>query len=282
MVGTSQHERMRGTRPAAVAGFFYPGERAMLERTVGKLLEEAAEATPSSRALPKAVIAPHAGYRYSGPIAARAFDLLHDCAGRIERVILLGPSHRVAFRGLALPAADHFATPLGEVPLDLEAATALLTLPEVKVDPAPHAREHGLEVELPFLQRILGRFELVPLVVGDAAAETVAAVLEEVWDGAETLIVISSDLSHFLTYDEARRVDHATAEAVTALRAPIHPQQACGALALNGLLTVAQRRGLAAELVDLRNSGDTAGDRQRVVGYGAFSFSLPPEGAADA
>jgi AmmeMemoRadiSam system protein B len=257
-------------RPAAVAGAFYPGSPSRLREQVEELLREAP--TPSAPA-PKAIIAPHAGYVYSGPIAASAFRAVASAAGTIERVVLLGPAHFVSIHGLALPDANHFETPLGEVPVDPEGARESLRLPQVRVQPAAHAQEHSLEVEIPFLQVVLGEgFEIVPLVVGDASGEEVAEVLERLWGGPETLIVISSDLSHYLPYEQARTVDAATAERILALDGPLEGRQACGAHPINGLLVAARRKGLAPELLDLRNSGDTAGDRDRVVGYGAFSF----------
>lgn len=255
------------TRPAAVAGHFYPGEGKTLADTVSSLLGVAQLGPP-----PKAIVAPHAGYVYSGPIAASAYARLKPQAGHIARVVLLGPTHRVAVRGLATPGAAAFATPLGVVPLDQEALQGIADLPQVVASPAAHAMEHSLEVHLPFLQTVLGEFKLVPLAVGDATREEVAEVLERLWGGEETLIVVSSDLSHYLPYEAAKRVDGATAKAILALEARVNHEQACGATALNGLLVVAQRRGLAVELLDLRNSGDTAGDRSRVVGYGAFAF----------
>lgn len=262
---------MHGTRPPAVAGLFYPGDAGPLHRAVERFLDAAATAELPAT-LPKAVIAPHAGYPYSGPIAGSAFEPWRALVGQIERVVLLGPSHRVAFDGLALPEADVFETPLGRVEVDLEAAAQLAELPQVIVDALPHAQEHSLEVELPFLQEVLGPFRLVPLVVGRASALEVAEVLARVWDGDSTRIVISSDLSHYLPWATARRVDAETAEAIVAVRGELRPEQACGALPINGLLRLAQERGLRAELRDLRNSGDTAGDRTQVVGYGAFLF----------
>ncbi len=233
---------------------------------------------PDARA-PKVVIAPHAGYVYSGPTAAVAFSAL--AAGSrpierpIERVVLLGPAHYVPVRGLALPAAEYFATPLGEIKVDPQGAGAALRLPQVRVQPEAHAREHSLEVELPFLQRLLGEFSIVPLVVGEADGDEVAEVLEQVWGGEETAIVVSSDLSHFLSYDAARQADRRTADEILQLGGPLDPRQACGAMPINGLLEIARRRGLEPELLDLRNSGDTAGDHSRVVGYGAFAFHEP-------
>jgi len=255
-------------RPAAVAGMFYPGDSGPLQSMVEGFL---AEAPAPSAPAPKAIIAPHAGYVYSGPIAASAFR----AAARpgIERVVILGPSHYVPIHGLALPEESFFATPLGEVGLDPEGARESLRLPQVRVQPAAHAREHSLEVELPFLQVVLGEgFEIVPLVVGDASSEEVAEVLERLWGGPETLVVISSDLSHYLPYEQATAMDRATAGQIAALAGPLRGQQACGARPINGLLEVARRKGLTAELLDLRNSGDTSGDPDRVVGYGAFGF----------
>jgi len=263
----------RRIRPPAVAGTFYPDSPETLRSTVESLLREVPAATAPP---PKAIIAPHAGYLYSGPIAASAFQAISAAARQIERVILLGPSHFVALRGLGLPDANHFATPLGEVRLEPEGAGAALRLPQVRLQPDAHEREHSLEVELPFLQVLLGDFNLVPLVVGEADPEEVAEVLDRLWGGPETLLVISSDLSHYLPYATARAVDRETADEILALGGPLDPRQACGARPVNGLLLAARRRGMTPALLDLRNSGDTAGDRDRVVGYGAFAFHEVP------
>jgi AmmeMemoRadiSam system protein B len=275
-------------RPAAVAGSFYPAAPETLRATVERLLAEAAEAgeageadgggggaAGAGRRAPKAVIAPHAGYVYSGPTAAVAFRALAARpadGGTVRKIALLGPSHRVPVRGLALPGAEGFATPLGVVPVDREGAGAALRLPQVLVQPEAHAREHSLEVELPFLQVLFPEAEVLPLTVGRASPEEVAEVIERVWGDDDTAIVVSSDLSHYLPYAEARRVDEATARQVVACEGALDGAQACGAVAINGLLAVARRRRLHAELLDLRSSGDTAGDRDQVVGYGAFGF----------
>ncbi|MCP4657696.1 MAG: AmmeMemoRadiSam system protein B [bacterium] len=272
---------MQGVRPPAVAGLFYPDERTELLQLMDQFLQEVADAEPQAAAAtapPKAIIAPHAGYRYSGPIAASAFELLRPLAGQVDRVVLLGPSHRVAFHGLALPAADRFETPLGPVEIDLEAAESVLDLPQVGVDSAPHAQEHSLEVEVPFLLQVLGSFRLVPLVVGFATPEEVAEVLERLWGGDETRIIVSSDLSHFLDYETARRLDNQTAQEIVELRSNLVSKQACGAIPINGLTLAARRQGLAPRLLDLRNSGDTAGGHDQVVGYGAFSFTATEAG----
>ncbi|HKI03025.1 MAG TPA: AmmeMemoRadiSam system protein B [Thermoanaerobaculia bacterium] len=263
---------MASVRPAAVAGQFYPGNPDELRSMVEGFLGEGP--IPSGPA-PKAVIAPHAGYLYSGSIAGSAFRSLAAAAGSIRRVILVGPAHFVPIHGLALPGDHRFATPLGEVAVEPEGAQAALRLPQVRVIPEAHVREHSLEVELPFLQALLGEFDLVPLAAGQAGGEEVAEVLERLWGGPETLIVISSDLSHFLPYDAARRADRETADRTLALNGLLHSRQACGAVPINGLLEVARRLGLTAELLDLRNSADTAGDPARVVGYGAFAFHEP-------
>ncbi len=218
------------------------------------------------------MIAPHAGYVYSGPIAGSAFRQLAADAAGIRRVVVLGPAHRVPVRGLGLPACESFATPLGEMPLDGEAMARISSLPQVCDSPAAHGPEHSLEVELPFLQVALGDFELVPLVVGSTSGGEVAEVLEALWDGPETRFVVSSDLSHYLPYEAAQEVDRETAAAIVELDAPLASGRACGGLPIDGLLLAARRRGLDARLLDLRNSGDTAGDRDRVVGYGAFDF----------
>ena len=257
-------------RPAAVAGMFYPESAMVLEREVGNMLAAASRRATAIR--PKAIIVPHAGYVYSGPVAASLYVLLAALRGAISRVVLLGPTHRVAVAGLALPDCRAFATPLGIVSLDQDAVAAIADLPQVVVSAAAHAQEHSLEVQLPFLQTVLGDFSLLPLAVGDASPQAVAQVLERLWGGDETLIVVSSDLSHYLPYADARRIDAQTAQAIVDLDAAIDHRQACGATPINGLLLAVRAHGLQAELCDLRNSGDTAGDRTRVVGYGAFAF----------
>jgi len=256
-------------RPAAVAGTFYPADPHALSDQVAGFLRDGAA---GSGAAPKAVIAPHAGYVYSGPIAGSAFRAIAPAAATIERVVLLGPAHFLPIRGMALPGQQSYGTPLGAVRIEPEGAQASLRLPQVRVIPEAHAREHSLEVELPFLQSLLGEFVLVPLAVGDATGEEVAEVLDRLWGGPETLIVISSDLSHYLPYPAAQRADRATADEILALGGPLDPRQACGAAPINGLLEAARSRGLVPELLDLRNSADTAGDPSRVVGYGAFAF----------
>jgi len=263
---------MATVRPPAVSGLFYPASAAELRSAVEGYLREAP--SRNGAPAPKAVIAPHAGYVYSGPIAGSAFQTLAGAAAgsTIERVVLLGPSHFVPFRGLALPGHESFGTPLGTVKLQGAGAQASLRMPQVRIIPEAHVREHSLEVELPFLQVLLGDFKLVPLVVGDAEPDEVAEVLDRLWGGAETLIVVSSDLSHYLPADAARRVDRETADEILALGGPLDPRQACGAAPINGLLQAARTRGLMAQLLDLRNSADTAGDPSRVVGYGAFAF----------
>lgn len=267
-------ETMSRSRPPAVAGLFYPAEpgelSAMLEAMLGEEGEE------ESGPLPEAIIVPHAGYVYSGPVAATAYRRLRAARGRVHRVVLVGPSHRVSFSGLAVPTVDAFATPLGTVPVDPEGVARAARLPGVSRRDDAHAEEHSLEVHLPFLQEVLGSFRVVPLVVGAAGPETVARVLEELWDGPETLVVVSSDLSHFHDYDTARRLDGATARAIEELRwEEIGYQDACGRDPIKGLLYLARKRGLAVETLDLRSSGDTSGDRHRVVGYGAFAVGPP-------
>ena len=268
---------MTTARPAAVAGLFYPAQPEVLARDVLALLQDAARRAPALT--PKVLIAPHAGYIYSGAVAASAYALLQPVAHKIRRVMLLGPCHRVAVRGLALPGADAFDTPLGRVQIDQDAVQQIAALPQVTSSPQAHAMEHALEVHLPFLQSVLPEFELLPLAVGMASAEEVAAVLETLWGGEETLIVISSDLSHYLPYALAQQVDHDTAQSILRLAGPVSHEQACGGTPINGLLLSARRHGLTPHLLDLRNSGDTAGSRDRVVGYAAFAFT---EGASHA
>jgi AmmeMemoRadiSam system protein B len=264
-------------RLPAVAGQFYPGDPRVLHTQVTELLSAAAsvEAVPP----PKAVIAPHAGYIYSGPVAASAYAAIAPLRGTVRRVVLLGPAHRMAVRGFALPAAQSFATPLGEVPVSRDDWVALQARADVEVDDRPHALEHALEVHLPFLQSVLDSFTLVPLLVGDASPEAVAEVLEALWGGAETLIVVSSDLSHYRSYHQAQLCDRATVDHILELRPELDHQQACGATPVNGLLRVAARHGLQPHLLDLRNSGDTAGDRSRVVGYASIAFCEGPGSA---
>lgn len=260
---------MEHVRPAAVAGRFYPDSPVQLRKLVGEFLTEARGRGP----VPKALIVPHAGYVYSGPIAASAYARLLSAGPKIERVVLLGPAHRVRVAGLATTASEYFATPLGRMPIDREAVAQALTLPQVCADDRAHAPEHSLEVQLPFLQYVLGNVKLVPFVVGNASADEVAEVLELLWGGRETLIVISSDLSHYHDYGTCRTLDAQTAHAIEALEPDeIAPESACGQRGIAGLLRVARRRGLQAHTVDLRNSGDTAGPRDQVVGYGAFAF----------
>jgi len=264
---------MSNVRPAAVAGMFYPGAPSALAASVRALLDAAPRVAAADAAVPKALIVPHAGYIYSGPIAASAYVRLIPARARVRRVVLLGPVHRVPIHGLALPGADSFVTPLGTVPVDAEAAARLRALPQVCRSEPAHALEHSLEVQLPFLQSLLDEFTLVPLAVGDATAAQVAEVIEAVWGGTETLIVVSSDLSHYHRYDEAVEIDRSTAGEILALSAALDHEQACGATPINGFALCARRHGLEPELIDLRNSGDTAGDMSRVVGYAAFAFS---------
>ena len=267
---------MQDVRPAAVAGMFYPGVPAALAASVRACLVEAAMRPRAGGARPKALIVPHAGYVYSGPVAAGAYARLAADHGSIRRVVLVGPAHRMAVRGLALPSVRAFATPLGEVEIDREAAALALTLPQVQENDAAHELEHALEVQLPFLQAILDEFRIVPFVVGAATADEVADVLERLWGGPETLILVSSDLSHYHGYAEARAIDRDSAEGILALTPLLDHEQACGATPINALLLCAQRHHLAPELLDLRNSGDTAGDKSRVVGYASFAFVEGP------
>lgn len=263
-------------RRPAVAGTFYPRDAKDLAEAVEGLLA-GARGVPNGHV--RAVIAPHAGYIYSGAVAAEAFVALAERRDRIRRLVVVGPAHYVRFRGIAVPSAEAFATPLGELPLDAGALEAIAALPQVVVNDEAHAPEHALEVELPFLQTLLGDIPIVPLVVGAVTAAEVAEVLDRLWDEA-TVVVVSSDLSHFHDYDTARRLDLATAEAIERFdEAAIGFDHACGALAVRGMLIAAGRRGLEIERLDLRNSGDTAGDRRSVVGYGAWAFRTAPKSA---
>lgn len=263
---------MATVRNPAVAGMFYPAKAAELKAMVGRYLG----AVSTSGSVPKAIIAPHAGYVYSGPVAASAYARIASARNTITRVILLGPAHRVAVAGLALPSVDALATPLGNVAVDKQAIAMIADLPQVKIMDVAHESEHSLEVHLPFLQTILAEFTLVPLAVGDASPSDVGEVLERLWGGPETLIVISSDLSHYHDYDTARRLDSATSRAIEQLRPEdIQYDHACGRIPIHGLLHVARKRGMSATTIDLRNSGDTAGPRDQVVGYGAYVLEEP-------
>lgn len=263
-------------REPAVAGLFYPQDPRALATEVQTLLTAAADAAlvPAPHSTPKAVIAPHAGYRYSGSTAALAYTYLASPA--VRRVVLLGPSHRVPLLGLALPGAQRLATPLGHVSLDDGGAATATTFPQVSVRPDVHATEHSLEVHLPFIQTVFEDASVVPLAVGAASPEEVAQVLDALWDGPETVVVVSSDLSHYLPYAEAQAADAATLEQILALDPHLDPYQACGARAVNGLLLLAAQRGLEARVLGACNSGDTAGDHSRVVGYAAVGFWSAP------
>ncbi|MDX1421831.1 MAG: AmmeMemoRadiSam system protein B [Kiloniellales bacterium] len=275
---------MSGLRAPAVAGSFYPGRPAALAAAVEGYLaaaaaptadpaENPADAAAAADAVPKAVIVPHAGYVYSAPVAAAAYARLAPLAGRVRRVVLLGPAHTVHLDAVAAPRAAAFDGPLGALAVDRDALAGRDDLPQVVFDDRPHAREHALEVQLPFLQTVLGAVALVPLVVGEVAPDAVAQVIERLWGGRETLILVSTDLSHYRPYAAARARDAATARAIEALDgARIGPEDACGCRALAGLLAVARARGLKIARLDLRSSGDTAGPKDQVVGYGAWAL----------
>ncbi len=274
----NRHARPPLPNPASrpTAGFAHPADSCGGKHAFRNpvFVPEGEETNESLREFSiKALIVPHAGYIYSGAIAATAYATLRPVAARIRRVILLGPTHHVAVRGLALPDADAFDTPLGRVMLDTDAASVIGRLPQVCVSSQAHAQEHSLEVQLPFLQSVLTDFTLLPLAVGRATAQEVAEVLEFLWGGEETLIVISSDLSHYLPYPIAQRVDDETVHTILALEPSISHERACGGTPVNGLMLVAQKHGLVPHLLDLRNSGDTAGTRDKVVGYASFAFT---------
>jgi len=261
---------MNKIRPPAVAGMFYPADEQTLKDDVLAYLAQTHDKVAQQ---PKALVVPHAGYIYSGPIAATAYNQLIPFKDKINRIVLLGPSHRVAFSGLAVPEADYFNTPLGMIPIDQDSIQQLSHLSQVIRSDRAHSEEHSLEVQLPFLQEILGPFSLIPIVVGDAERHEVAEVIKNLWGDEHTLIIISSDLSHYHEYSKAKQLDRATSDAIENLKPDlISYDDACGRNGLKGMITVAQEKGLSAELLDLRNSGDTAGDKSRVVGYGAYVF----------
>lgn len=255
------------TRKAAVAGYFYEAQAADLQQQVSQFLERS---PPDSLAKPKVLIVPHAGYVYSGSTAARAYCSLESRRDQIRRVVLLGPAHRVYLEGMAVPSVDAFSTPLGKVKLDASAIEQISSIPGVMVSDEAHREEHSLEVQLPFLQVALEEFTLVPIVVGNCDARMVAAVIDKLWGGEETLIVISTDLSHFHSYKAARKIDASTCDRILQKSCDLSGEQACGAHAVNGLMSSEHVQLLEVELLGACNSGDTAGSRDRVVGYGAF------------
>lgn len=260
----------KNSRPTAVAGSFYPSDPKELSRQVWSFIKHGVV----SNRTPKAIIAPHAGYVYSGPIAGSAYKTLLPLKDTIKKVVLLGPAHRVGFRGIAAPSQDFFSTPLGDIPIDRGAIRTILKFDDVKVFDEAHGEEHSLEVHLPFLQSVIANFSLIPLVVGMATPEAVENVLTELWGGPETLIVISSDLSHYESYERARVLDKDTTINILDFNADkLNDQGACGIYPIRGFLKIAAEKKLTGSMIDLRNSGDTAGSKDRVVGYGAYVFS---------
>jgi MEMO1 family protein len=263
----SDNSRIR--RPA-VAGLFYPENANELRQVVRNYVESCPAGEMHGR--PKALIVPHAGFPYSGPVAGFAYRQLRDWSTSIRHVVMIGPSHRVPIRGLAVPSADAFETPLGPVPVDIAGCRRLCDLGLAGTSDAAHAMEHSLEVQLPFLQVLLEEFDILPVAVGHAPSDQVARVIDEVWGESDTLVLVSSDLSHYHSWDAARRLDEQTTRTILGRRSDLPDEQACGACGINGLMQVARRRGLRVELLDQRNSGDTAGDRSRVVGYGSYAL----------
>lgn len=256
-------------RPAAVAGFFYPAEAAELSAQIERTLAAVEPEPDSNLPMPRAIIVPHAGYIYSGQTAAFAYKAIRG--GCFRRIALFGPAHRVGFYGMALPEADHYRTPLGDIPIDRDGVAAALAFDEVEVSDLAQAEEHSLEVQLPFLQRVLGEFSLVPVCVGMVQPNAVAEVMRHFLADPETLVVISSDLSHFHDYEHANAIDRATISKILD-GDPINHEQACGATGINALLLIAENFGLTPRLLDYRNSGDTEGDKMRVVGYASIAW----------
>jgi AmmeMemoRadiSam system protein B/AmmeMemoRadiSam system protein A len=265
---------MASIRAAAVAGMFYPADARSLNAELDELLG-GIDAPAPRLGFPKALVVPHAGYIYSGPVAARAYEELGAARGIVRRVVLLGPVHRVPVRGLAIPGVGAFATPLGDVALDQAALASARELPQVVASDLAHLQEHALEVQLPFLQRQLGEFSLAPFAVGDATVAEVAQVIERLWGGPETLIVISTDLSHYHPYATACEIDRATVTRIASFATDLDHREACGATPLNGFLAAASERRLSIRLLAACNSGDTAGGKGQVVGYSSFSLHEP-------
>ena len=257
------------TRAAAVAGYFYDANANRLQQQVNELLN--AESA-GSEALPEALIVPHAGYIYSGSTAAYAYRCLLADADQVKRVLLIGPAHRVYVDGMAIPSVDFFETPLGEITLDRSGLEQIARLPGVQISDEAHREEHSLEVQLPFLQSVLNEFSLLPVVVGGASAAEVATVIDAFNDDPHTLVVISSDLSHFLSYQEAQGVDASTCQQIQNHVTTLKGEQACGAAAINGLMASTRFQAMEVSLLHACNSGDTAGKPNRVVGYAAFAL----------
>jgi len=273
----------RGTvttiRTAAVAGSFYPADASTLRSLINNLLDDITETTTAPDQQLRALIVPHAGYLYSGPVAATAYHQLARQCQHIQRIALLGPSHHVYLQCIAAPQADWFATPLGHIKVDQEGLRQLMEqFPRIQFRPDAHVPEHCLEVQLPFLQQTLESFSILPLLIGDIDPGTLLPILERLTDDPQTLVIVSSDLSHYLEYAAAGRLDQATARAIVNLQwVDIKPRQACGATAIQGLLHWAQQLRLQAKILDVRNSGDTSEPRDRVVGYGSFAFTSPKQ-----
>ena len=275
----TRQETTESVRPPAVASLFYPGEAAELKQNLREMLDEASEAEDPNEDLPadqylKALIVPHAGYVYSGTTAARAYHLLRKNRDDFRRVIILGPAHRVWLEGIAFPGTDAFETPLGRIPLAKQQIRELLRFPEVQLRDDAHQDEHCLEVQLPFLQEILNEFELIPAVVGEISPDSLSGLLENLLEDPQNLLLLSTDLSHFHSYSEAQEIDQETAEAIETFEDDkILPEHACGTLPLRGLLRHARTQGWKIQRLGLCNSGDTAGSKDRVVGYGAWALS---------
>ncbi len=262
-------------RPPAVAGMFYPASAEGLRRSIGQLLSEAARGLADFAGFHgalRALIVPHAGYPYSGSTAAAAYKSLATLGKDIRSAAIFGPAHRVATPGLALSSWEAFATPLGELPVDRAMTQLLLSLPFVHTNDAAHAREHSIEVQLPFLQTVLPGITILPIVVGGARPAEIAEAIEMLWNQEGTLVIVSSDLSHYLPQEEAALIDSATALQIEDLDARLDQEQACGASAINGLLIAARNRRMHARKIDIRTSADTAGDASSVVGYASFGF----------
>lgn len=257
------------SRQAAVAGYFYEADSDRLRQQVDQLLDAETSAVTD---MPQALIVPHAGYIYSGSTAAYAYRCLRIDPGRVKRVLLIGPAHRVFLKGMAIPSVDSFATPLGEIPLEHDTLEQLARLPSVQISDEAHREEHCLEVQLPFLQLVLNDFSLVPVVVGGIDSGPVATMIDALAGDPHTLVVISTDLSHFLDYHEARRIDAATCDHILDKSTHLRGEEACGARAINGFMASAMGRTLEISLLHACNSGDTAGSAERVVGYAAFAL----------
>ena len=260
---------MEKIKQADVAGMFYPGEEASLRQMVDGFIQKAL----SFDLRPRAIIAPHAGYIYSGSIAGTAYKTIAAVRDQIENVIIMSPAHRFYLRGIALHMADAFATPLGNIPVNIGIVKKIKQFSSVQWEERSFIQEHGLETHLPFIQRAFKPgIKIVPMIVGECQESEVAEILESVWEDPRNFVIISSDLSHFHSYADAKKLDRNTVDLIQNLDSQsLDTEFACGHYPICGLLNLARNRKLKIKALDIRSSGDTAGSKESVVGYGSFA-----------